>query len=173
MLNADRGISDDRPAAQGVRNRGQAQAGSPDMTDFANPEAVKDFNKSIVDEFRANGGTVTGPFTQAALLLLTTTGAKSGRSRVSPLAYFHIDDKLIVIGSFHGASANPNWVHNLRANPRAHVEVGPDAFDVTAREVPHAEREELFPKLTAVAPVIAESQSKTSRVIPLFELQRA
>jgi deazaflavin-dependent oxidoreductase (nitroreductase family) len=62
-------------------------------------------------------------------------------------------------------------VHNLRANPRAHVEVGPDAFDVTARELPSAERAELFPKLTAVAPVIAESQSKTSRVIPLFELE--
>jgi deazaflavin-dependent oxidoreductase (nitroreductase family) len=143
------------------------------MTDFANPESVKNFNKSIVDEFRANGGKVTGPFTQAALLLLTTTGAKSGQRRVSPLAYFHIDDKLIVIGSFHGASVNPNWVHNLRANPRAHVEVGSDAFDVTARELPPAEREELFPKLTAVAPVIAKSQSKTSRVIPLFELQRA
>jgi deazaflavin-dependent oxidoreductase (nitroreductase family) len=143
------------------------------MTDFTNPEAVKNFNKGIVDEFRANGGKVTGPFTQADLLLLTTTGAKSGQRRVSPLAYFHIDDKLIVIGSFHGASVNPNWVHNLRANPRAHIEVGPDAFDVTARELPPAEREELFPKLTAVAPVIAESQSKTSRVIPLFELQRA
>ena len=142
------------------------------MTDFTNPEAVKSFNKSIVDEFRANGGKVTGPFAQVALLLLTTTGAKSGRRRVSPLAYFHIDDKLIIIGSFHGASVNPNWVHNLRANPRAHVELGPDVFDVTAREVPPAEREALFPKLTSVAAVIAESQSKTSRVIPLFELQR-
>jgi deazaflavin-dependent oxidoreductase (nitroreductase family) len=143
------------------------------MVDFENLEAVKIFNKSIVDEFRANGGKVTGPFTQADLLLLTTTGAKSGQRRLSPLAYFNIDDKLIVIGSFHGASVNPNWVHNLRANPRAHVEVGPHAFDVTARELPPAEREELFPKLIAMAPVIAESQSKTSRVIPLFELQRA
>jgi len=77
------------------------------MTDFADPEAVKNFNLRIVDEFRANGGKVTGPFTQADLLL-TTTGAKSGQRRVSPLAYFHIDDKLIVIGSFHGASVNPN-----------------------------------------------------------------
>jgi len=77
------------------------------MTDFADLEAVKNFNLRIVDEFRANGGKVTGPFTQADLLL-TTTGAKSGQRRVSPLAYFHIDDKLIVIGSFHGASVNPN-----------------------------------------------------------------
>jgi deazaflavin-dependent oxidoreductase (nitroreductase family) len=143
------------------------------VTDFTNPEDVKNFNRGIVDEFRANGGKVTGPFTQADLLLLTTTGAKSGQRRVSPLAYFHIDDKLIIIGSFHGSAVNPNWVHNLRANPRAHVEVGSDAFDVTAREVPPAERAELFPKLTAAAPVIAESQARTSRVIPLFELQRA
>jgi len=84
------------------------------MTDFADLEAVKNFNLRIVDEFRANGGKVTGPFTQADLLL-TTTGAKSGQRRVSPLAYFHIDDKLIVIGSFHGASVNPNWMHNLPA----------------------------------------------------------
>ena len=76
------------------------------MTDFTNPEAVKNFNKTIVDEFRANGGKVTGPFAQAALLLLSTTGAKTGQRRVSPLAYFRIDDKLIVIGSFHGASIN-------------------------------------------------------------------
>jgi deazaflavin-dependent oxidoreductase (nitroreductase family) len=143
------------------------------MTDFTNPEALQNFNKSIVDEFRANGGKVTGPFTEADLLLLTTTGAKSGQHRVSPLVYFYIDDKLIVVGSFHGASVNPNWVHNLRANPRAHIEVGLDSFDVTARELPPAEREELFSKLTAVAPVLGESQSKTSRVIPLFELQRA
>jgi deazaflavin-dependent oxidoreductase (nitroreductase family) len=143
------------------------------MTDFTNPEAVKNFNKSIVDEFRTNGGKVAGPFTQAALLLLTTTGAKSGQPRVSPLAYFRVGGKLIIIGSFAGAPVNPAWVHNLRANPQAHVEVGTDAFDVTARELPAAEREELFPKVTEVAPGFAEYQSKTSRVIPLFELQRA
>jgi deazaflavin-dependent oxidoreductase (nitroreductase family) len=130
------------------------------------------FNKNIVDEFRANDGKVTGQFTHADLLLLTTTGAKSGQQRVSPLAYFRVDGKLIIVGSFAGAPVNPAWVHNLRANPQAHVEVGTDAFDVTARELPPAEREELFDKLTAAAPGFAEYQSKTSRVIPLFELQR-
>jgi deazaflavin-dependent oxidoreductase (nitroreductase family) len=143
------------------------------MTDFHDSATINAFNKNVVDEFRANGGKVTGPFTQAELLLLTTTGAKSGQPRVSPLAYFRIDDKLVVIGSFHGAPFNPSWVHNLRANPQAHIEIGSDAFDVTARELPPAEREELLPKLIAVAPVIAESQSKTSRVIPLFELARS
>jgi len=96
------------------------------------------FNKNIVDEFRANAGKVTGQFANADLLLLTTTGAKSGERRVSPLAYFRIDGKLIIIGSFAGAPVNPAWVHNLRANPQAHVEVGTDAFDVTARELPAA-----------------------------------
>jgi deazaflavin-dependent oxidoreductase (nitroreductase family) len=135
-------------------------------------DLVKAFNQNIVDEFRANGGKVTGQFANANLLLLTTTGAKSGQPRVSPLAYFRIDGKLIIIGSFAGAPVNPAWVHNLRANPQAHVEVGADAFDVTARELPPAEREELFPKVTAAAPGFAEYQANTSRVIPLFELQR-
>jgi deazaflavin-dependent oxidoreductase (nitroreductase family) len=133
---------------------------------------INAFNNSIVDEFRANDGKVGGQFANANLLLLTTTGAKSGQERISPLAYFRVDDKLIIIGSFAGAPVNPAWVHNLRANPQAHVEVGTDAFDVTARELAAAEREELFPKVTAVAPGFAEYQAKTSRVIPLFELQR-
>ncbi|HWF28294.1 MAG TPA: nitroreductase family deazaflavin-dependent oxidoreductase [Mycobacterium sp.] len=134
---------------------------------------INAFNNGIVDEFRANDGKVGGQFANANLLLLTTTGAKSGSERISPLAYFRIDGKLIIIGSFAGAPVNPAWAHNLRANPQAHVEVGTDAFDVTARELPASEREELFPKVTAVAPGFAEYQSKTSRVIPLFELQPA
>ena len=133
---------------------------------------INDFNQSIIDEFRANDGRVGGQFEGANLLLLHTTGAKSGQPRVNPLAYFRIDGRLIIIGSFAGAPKDPAWVHNLRANPQAHVEVGTDAFDVTAHELPSAERDELFPKITAVAPGFAEYQSKTSRVIPLFELQR-
>ena len=128
------------------------------------------FNNNIIDEFRANNGKVGGQFANANLLLLTTTGAKSGRQRVTPLAYFRIDGKLIIIGSFAGADVNPAWVHNLRANPGAHVEVGADAYDVAARELPPDERDELFEKVAAAAPGFAEYQSKTSRVIPLFEL---
>jgi deazaflavin-dependent oxidoreductase (nitroreductase family) len=142
------------------------------MTEIPDTETINAFNKGIVDEFRANGGKVTGQFANAALLLLTTTGAKSGQSRVSPLAYFRLEDKLIIIGSFAGAPVNPAWVHNLRADPQAHVEIGTDAFDVTARELPSAERDELFPKIAALAPGFAEYHSKTSRGIPLFELQR-
>ena len=136
------------------------------------PESIKTFNKTIADEFRANDGKVTGPFAEADLLLLTTTGARSGQQRVSPLACFRIDGKLIIIGSFAGADFNPAWVHNLRAKPQAHIEVGTEAFDAAARELPPAERDELWPKITAAAPGFAEYQAKTSRVIPVFELQR-
>jgi deazaflavin-dependent oxidoreductase (nitroreductase family) len=134
---------------------------------------LKAFNAGIVDEFRANGGKVGGEFEGAHLLLLTTTGATSGQPRLSPLAYLTIDGKMIIIGSYAGADIHPAWVHNLRANPRAHVEVGTEAFDVIARELPPTERDEVFPKVVAVAPGFGDYQAKTSRVIPLFELQKA
>src|ERR1700759_1307835 len=90
-------------------------------------ETIRAFNKTITDEFRANDGRVGGQFAGADLLLLTTTGAKSGQPRLSPLAFFRIDGKLLIIGSFAGADVNPAWVHNLRANPSAHIEVGDEA----------------------------------------------
>lgn len=142
------------------------------MTEIPDAETMKAFNKSIVDEFRSNGGKVGGPFEGATLLLLTTTGAKSGQPRLAPLAYLTIDDKMVIIGSKAGADTNPDWVHNLRANPRAHIEVGADAYDVVARELPPEERDAVFPKIVASAPGFGEYQEKTSRVIPLFELQR-
>jgi deazaflavin-dependent oxidoreductase (nitroreductase family) len=131
------------------------------------------FNKNIVDEFRAKGGKVGGPFEGMTLLLLTSTGAKSGQPRLAPLAYLTIDGKMIIIGSKAGADTNPDWVHNLRANPQARIEVGTDAYDVTARELPPEERDETYPKVVALAPGFGDYQSKTSRVIPLFELQKA
>jgi deazaflavin-dependent oxidoreductase (nitroreductase family) len=143
------------------------------MTEIPDAETMKAFNKSIIDEFRANDGKVGGQFEGAPLLLLTTTGAKSGQQRLSPLAYLPIDRKMIILGSKAGADTNPDWVHNLRAHPQAHIEVGTDAYDVVARELPLAERAELYPKVVAVAPGFGEYQSKTTRVIPLFELQRA
>ncbi|OBH93751.1 nitroreductase family deazaflavin-dependent oxidoreductase [Mycobacterium sp. E2733] len=142
------------------------------MTEMPDTATINDFNKAIIDEFRTNGGKVGGQFENADLLLLTTTGAKSGQPRISPLAYFRIDGKLIIIGSFAGSPVSPAWVHNLRANPQARVEIGTEQFAVTARELPSDERDALFDKVTAAAPGFAEYQSKTSRVIPLFELQR-
>jgi deazaflavin-dependent oxidoreductase (nitroreductase family) len=142
------------------------------MSEIPDTATINNFNQSIIDEFRANGGKVGGPFEGANLLLLHTTGAKSGQPRVSPLAYFEIDGKLIIIGSFAGAPVSPAWVHNLRANPAARVEVGTEEFDVSAHELPRAERDALFEKVSAAAPGFAEYQQKTSRVIPLFELER-
>jgi deazaflavin-dependent oxidoreductase (nitroreductase family) len=136
-------------------------------------EALKTFNDNVVEEFRANGGKVGGPFEGADMVLLTTTGAKSGQPRLSPLAYFTIDDRMLIIGSYGGAPKDPAWVHNLRANDKAHAEIGAESYDVVARELAHDERGALFDKLAEMLPVIGEHQAKTSRVIPLFELQRA
>ena len=142
------------------------------MTDFTDKSSLDAFNNAIIEEFRANDGVVGGPFEGATLLLLTTTGAKSGQPRLSPLAYLTIDGKTIIVGSKAGADTNPHWVHNLRANPRAHVEIGTDAYDVLARELLEDERDATYPKVVAVAPGFGDYQSKTDRVIPLFELQR-
>ncbi|MEZ0353142.1 nitroreductase family deazaflavin-dependent oxidoreductase [Mycobacterium sp. pR1184] len=146
------------------------------MTEIPDAETIKAFNDAIADEFRANAGKVGGQFDGAKLLLLTTTGAKSGQSRLSPLAYFDIDGKRIILGSFAGSPKDPAWVHNLRANPRVHLEVatasGVDTYDATARELPSGERDAILPKVVAAAPVFAEYQSKSNRIIPLFELRR-
>jgi deazaflavin-dependent oxidoreductase (nitroreductase family) len=142
------------------------------MTEVPDPETMKAFNKNIVEEFRANGGKVAGPFTQSQLLLLTTTGARSGQPRTSPLAYFSIDGKTVIVGSYGGADIDPAWVHNLRANPDVHVEVDTESFDAVARELPSAERDAIYPEVVAAAPGFGEYQANTSRVIPIFELQR-
>ncbi|MFI2283634.1 nitroreductase family deazaflavin-dependent oxidoreductase [Nocardia beijingensis] len=131
--------------------------------------ALDGFNRGIVAEFRANGGEVSG-LPGGRLLLLHTTGAKSGEPRLSPLAYVIVDGRMLVIGSYLGASKDPAWVHNLRAHPRARVEIGTDAYDVIARELSRDERDEYFERVTELAPVLADYQAKTERVIPLFEL---
>jgi deazaflavin-dependent oxidoreductase (nitroreductase family) len=136
------------------------------------PEARKTFNDNVVQEFRANGGMVSGPFS-GEIVLLTTTGAKSGQPRLSPLAYFTIDGKMLIVGSFGGAPKDPAWVRNLRAKPGAHVEVGTESYDVIARELPRDERDAVFDELAELAPVFGDHQAKTSRIIPVFELQKA
>jgi deazaflavin-dependent oxidoreductase (nitroreductase family) len=140
---------------------------------IADTAALDDFNRNVVEEFRANAGKVGGPFEGGTLLLLHTTGAKSGKPRLSPLASLDIDGKTLIVGSYAGAPKDPAWVHNLRANPNAHIEVGTDAYDVTARELPADERDATYPKIIEAAPVFAEYQAATERAIPLFELVRA
>ena len=117
-------------------------------------------------------GKVGGQFEGAPLLLLTTTGAKSGQPRVSPLVYLRIDGKMLILGSFHGADSHPSWVHNLRANRRAHIEVGTESFDVQVTELHGEERDRLYAAQAEVMPNFAEYQAKTERLIPVIALSR-
>jgi deazaflavin-dependent oxidoreductase (nitroreductase family) len=137
---------------------------------LANPGALHAFNDDIVTKFRANSGKVAE--FGGDLLLLTTTGAKSGQPRLSPLAYLTIDGKTVIFGSYGGAPKDPAWVHNLRADSRAHIEVGTESYDVTAHELVADERDQVLPKVLALVPVFADYQAKTTRLIPLFELRR-
>ena len=143
------------------------------MAQKPDPETLKALNGNITDEFRTYAGKVGGRFEGNELLLLTTTGAKSGDPRVSPLVVFRIDEKLLIVAGYGGADVNPAWVHNLRANPRAHVEVATDSFDVVAHELDPSEREAIIPKINAnvAAFAYANYQSKPTRTIPIFELQ--
>jgi deazaflavin-dependent oxidoreductase (nitroreductase family) len=129
-------------------------------------------NSEIIDEFRANGGKVGGPFEGATLLLLHSTGAKSGKERINPVMTFDFDGKLLIVGSYAGADVDPAWLHNLRAHPDAHIEIGADAYDVRARELPADERDAVYPRIVEQAPGFGGYQSKTDRIIPVIELQR-
>jgi deazaflavin-dependent oxidoreductase (nitroreductase family) len=141
----------------------------------ANPDVdgMKEFNRGVIDEFRANGGKVGGPFEGGNMVLLTTKGAKTGQPRLVPLAYIPIDGRIVIVGSLAGAPVDPQWVRNLRANPAVFIEVGAEAYEAVAQELPRDERDALWPTVTEIAPVFADYQSKTDRVIPLFELTRS
>jgi deazaflavin-dependent oxidoreductase (nitroreductase family) len=138
------------------------------------PAAVdfNDSNQQIIDEFRANGGKVGGQFDGARLLLLHTTGAKSGQRRVNPLAYRRDGDRLVVFGTKGGAPTNPDWYHNVRANRRAAVEVGTEQFDVDARVAEPDERDRIWRLQTEEIPAFAQYEDKTDRTIPVVILER-
>jgi deazaflavin-dependent oxidoreductase (nitroreductase family) len=133
---------------------------------------VSDWNRAIVDEFRANGGKVGGQFEGAPLLLLHSTGAKSGQERVNPVMYLADGDRLVVFASKSGAPTNPDWYHNLVANPEASAEVGTERFGVHATVLIGAERDRLFAKQAQRYPGFAEYESKTTRTIPVVALTR-
>lgn len=161
-------------ATRSAWNRQGDEAASRRVSQKPDTETLKAINNNITDEFRANAGRVGGRFEGNDLLLLTTTGAKSGEPRVAPLVAFRIDAKLLIVAGYGGADVNPGWVHNLRANPRARVEVATDSFDVIARELDSSEREAIIPKINETVPAFAFAnyQSKTTRTIPIFELLR-
>ncbi|MFG1703936.1 nitroreductase family deazaflavin-dependent oxidoreductase [Nonomuraea sp. M3C6] len=131
-----------------------------------------EFNQQIIDEFRANEGRVGGMFEGAALVLLTTTGAKSGKPTTSPVMYLEDDDRYVVIASNGGADHHPAWYHNLRATAEATAEIGTEKFEVKALLVEGEERDQLYARMVAKAPGFAEYEARTSRRIPVVALHR-
>ena len=131
-----------------------------------------DWNQAIIAEFRANGGKVGGPFEGAPLLLLTTTGAKTGRRLTVPLMYNTAGERLLIFASKAGAPTHPAWYHNLVANPRVTLEVGTETFDAIATVVQGEERDRLFARHATQYPGFAEYQAKTTRTIPVIALER-
>jgi deazaflavin-dependent oxidoreductase (nitroreductase family) len=132
---------------------------------------LSDFNSAIIAEFRAHGGKVGGPFEGAPLLLLTSTGAKSGERRTAPVMYLPDGERMVIFASKAGAPTNPAWYHNLLANPSATVEVGTATVDVDARVASGEERERLFRRQANLYPQFADYAQKTTRQIPVVVLQ--
>src|SRR5690349_9779130 len=134
---------------------------------------MSDFNQAVIDEFRANGGKVGGYFAGANMILLHTTGAKSGQERINPLVYVPDGDRLVIIASKGGADSNPDWYYNLLANPTATVEVGTEQFQVKATPVTEEpERSRLYAKMVAHRAGFAEYEENTNRKIPAVLLER-
>lgn len=130
-----------------------------------------DFNAKIIDEFHANEGRVGGMFDGMPLLLLHHTGAKSGKSRINPLAYQGDNGRYVIFASKAGAPTNPDWYHNLKAHPNVTIEVGTEKLDVLAEEATGAERDRLFRAQVERVPQFGEYEKKTDgRVIPVMVL---
>lgn len=164
-----------RPTRDPPASRRPSPAGPPAschhglMADDMDNE--RDFNAKNIAEFRANGGKVGGQFEGFPLLILTSTGAKSGTKRENLIGYFDIDGKIYVVGSAAGRDASPAWVFNLRAHPDVSVEIGvEEARDVIARELPRDERDGVYAQVVERAPGFGEYEKRTDRVIPVFEL---
>ena len=138
---------------------------------------MNDWNAAIIDEFRANDGKVGGKFEGAPLLILHTTGAKSGQERLAPVMYQAVGDSddgddLAVFASKAGAPTHPDWYHNLVADPNATVEVGTETYAVKARVAEGDERERIWSTQKERYPGFAEYEQKTSREIPVVVLER-
>ena len=131
-----------------------------------------DFNKQIIEEFRANGGETFGVFKGRPLLLLTTTGAKSGESRTTPLVYSKDGDRVVIIASMGGAPKHPAWYLNLAANPGVTVELGTEKFAATASSAEGTERDRLYAQQSEMMPAFNEYEQKTTRRIPVVLLER-
>jgi deazaflavin-dependent oxidoreductase (nitroreductase family) len=131
-----------------------------------------DWNQKIIEEFRSSGGEVDGQFAGAPLLLLTSTGAKTGQKRTTPMMYLTDGDRFAVFATKAGAPTNPDWYHNLLAHPRASVEMGRETFDVEVEIPSREERDRIYAIQAERYPGFAEYQEKTTRVIPVVLLRR-
>ena len=134
--------------------------------------AMNEFNQKVIEEFRANAGKVGGQFAGAPMVLLTTKGAKSGKTYVHPLVYTRDGNKYVIIASFAGGPKNPSWFHNLVANPTVTLEIGAEKFQAKASIASGAERERLFNAQAAQMPVFNDYRKKTARQIPVVMLDR-
>ena len=134
---------------------------------------MQDYNAKVIEDFRAGGGTLGGSFEGTPMLLLHTTGARSGAERVNPVTFLEDDGHLYVFASKAGADTNPDWYHNLLAHPDVTVELGGDTFRATAAPLEGAVRDRLFAIQRARFPAFAEYEAKTRRVIPVVELRRS
>lgn len=133
---------------------------------------MSDWNTKIIEEFRANEGRVGGPFTDSPMLLLTTTGRRTGERRTNPMMYMADGDRLLVFASKGGAPTHPDWYHNLVADPRVTVEVGTESYQAHATALQGDERDRLYAEQSRRYPGFAEYQRNTSRVIPVVALVR-
>jgi F420H(2)-dependent quinone reductase len=126
-------------------------------------------NKAVIEEFRANEGRVNG---WGSLMLLTTTGARTGQPRIAPLMLVTDGNRLLAVASKGGAPKHPDWYLNLLAHPQVTVEVGNEKFTTTARVLTGAEREQAFKRAVEVFPPYGQYQEKTAREIPVIALER-
>ena len=131
-----------------------------------------DWNRQTIEAFRKNGGKVGGMWEGRPLLLLTTTGAKSGRHHTTPTMYLRDGDRLLVFASKGGAPTHPDWYHNLVAHPQVTVEVGTETYNATATVLTGEERDRLYARQAELYPQFGEYQSKTTRKIPVIALER-
>ena len=132
------------------------------------PADMNAFNRKLIQEFRANRGKLSGPMAGRSLMILTTTGAKTGKERVTVLGFGKDGDRYVVIASGNGAPTHPGWYRNLLARPIATVEVGPDKFKVRARTAAPEERDQL----KRLVPYIEQQQTLTTREIPIVVFDR-
>lgn len=131
---------------------------------------VNEWNRKIIEEFRANEGRVGGQFEGAPLLLLHSIGAQSGKPRINPMVYQHLGGSYAVFASYAGAPANPAWYHNVTAHPDVEIEVGTEKIRATARVLDGAEREPVWERQKVAMPGFAEYEAKTDRIIPVVVL---